>query len=126
MQLVFLTSYTVNQEMLRDSKKKPYGFELFVDEKQLGLNWWDGSKSRYGLEDLRRNCPCAQCKELRLRKSEESGLNVLVGDEICATSDVAQIEFVGRYGLKIHWADGHDYGIYTFEYFRALDNSNFD
>ena len=109
--------------MLRDSKRKPHGYELFTDERELGINWDDGSKSRYELEALRRSCPCAQCKEIRLNRSEEGGLNVLVAAELCATSEVAQIEFVGRYGLKIRWADGHDHGIYTFEYFRVLDAS---
>ena len=61
--------------MLRDSKRKPHGYELFTDERELGINWDDGSKSRYELEALRRSCPCAQCKEIRLNRSEEGGLN---------------------------------------------------
>jgi ATP-binding protein involved in chromosome partitioning len=28
---------------------------------------------------------------------------------------------VGRYGIQISWTDGHDTGIYTFEYLRSLD-----
>jgi DUF971 family protein len=31
-----------------------------------------------------------------------------------------EIEAVGRYGLKITWSDGHNLGIYTFEYLRTL------
>jgi len=27
---------------------------------------------------------------------------------------------VGRYGIKIRWADGHDAGIYTFEMLREF------
>tara|TARA_B100001094_G_C18133499_1_gene773651 strand:+ start:640 stop:975 length:336 start_codon:yes stop_codon:yes gene_type:complete len=108
--------------MNRNSKKQARGFELIESEKVLGIKWGDGSKSRFELEELRRSCPCAQCKEVRLNRSEEGdGLNILVGDELFATSEVAKIEFVGRYGIKIQWADGHDHGIYTFEYFRTLD-----
>ena len=108
--------------MNRDSKKRAHGFELFEGDKALGINWGDGSKSRFELEGLRRSCPCAQCREVRLNRSEDGdGLNILVDDELFATSEVAKIEFVGRYGIKIQWADGHDHGIYTFEYFRALD-----
>ena len=31
-----------------------------------------------------------------------------------------RIDSVGRYGFKIAWSDGHDLGIYTFEYLRGL------
>ena len=31
------------------------------------------------------------------------------------------VSYVGRYGIRIEWANGHDHGIYTFEFFRALD-----
>ncbi|MXY84151.1 MAG: DUF971 domain-containing protein [Gemmatimonadetes bacterium] len=38
-----------------------------------------------------------------------------------ATAEVRGVSYVGRYGIRIEWADGHDHGIYTFEFFRALD-----
>ncbi len=31
-----------------------------------------------------------------------------------------EIEPVGRYGMRITWSDGHNLGIYTFEYLRKL------
>jgi DUF971 family protein len=30
--------------------------------------------------------------------------------------------WVGRYALSIQWSDGHDMGIYTFDYLRKLCN----
>lgn len=32
----------------------------------------------------------------------------------------AGAELVGNYGLRIRWNDGHDLGIYDFEYLRSL------
>ncbi len=31
----------------------------------LTLHWADGTTSHFGLEELRRNCPCAECRGLR-------------------------------------------------------------
>ena len=31
----------------------------------LTLRWADGTESHFGLEELRRNCPCAECRGLR-------------------------------------------------------------
>ena len=31
----------------------------------LTLRWADGTDSHFGLEELRRNCPCAECRGLR-------------------------------------------------------------
>jgi DUF971 family protein len=32
---------------------------------------------------------------------------------------VEKAEMVGNYALKLHFSDGHDAGIYTFEYLRS-------
>jgi len=31
-----------------------------------------------------------------------------------------QVEAVGTYGITIQWEDGHHFGIYNWEYLRAL------
>jgi DUF971 family protein len=33
------------------------------------------------------------------------------------------VESVGRYALRVRFADGHDTGIYSFELLRELDQS---
>ena len=71
------------------------------------------------LEGLRRECPCAHCRELR--DANEGGLTLLQPEAVSATAEVRGVSYVGRYGIRIEWADGHDHGIYTFEFFRALD-----
>ena len=51
----------------------------------------------------------------------EGGLTLLQPEVVSATAEVRGVSYVGRYGIRIEWADGHDHGIYTFEFFRAID-----
>ncbi len=106
--------------MLSKRKKKPHSVELQGDEGMLCVRWSDGSQSRYDLDGLRRSCPCALCREAH---EESDELSVLSGEALSATAEAQRVEFVGRYGLRIEWADGHDHGIYTFDFFRQLDEA---
>lgn len=105
--------------MLR-GKKKPRSVELLADEGMLCVRWSDGTQSRYDLDGLRRSCPCALCREAREHSDE---LSLLSGEAVSATAEAQRVDFVGRYGLRIQWADGHDQGIYTFDFFRQLDDT---
>ncbi|MEE2726993.1 MAG: DUF971 domain-containing protein [Candidatus Latescibacterota bacterium] len=105
--------------MLRE-KKKPRSVELLADEGMLCVRWSDGTQSRYDLNGLRRSCPCALCREAREQGDE---LSLLSGEAITATAEAQRVDFVGRYGLRIVWGDGHDQGIYTFDFLRQLDDA---
>ena len=105
------------------NKKRPAEIGLRDDE--LAIRWQDGSDSRYALEAFRRNCPCALCRALReepgVRTPPAPGpleLPMLNDTAASATSQASGWALVGRYGLRLTWADGHDHGIYTFEYLR--------
>ena len=104
--------------MLR-GKKKPRSVELLADEGMLCVRWSDGTRSRYDLNGLRRSCPCALCRAAREQSDE---LSLLSGEAISATAEAQRVDFVGRYGLRILWGDGHDQGIYTFDFLRQLDD----
>jgi DUF971 family protein len=90
---------------------------------QLVITWSDGSASRFGLRQLRRDCPCAGCQELRLHPpaAAPGELVLLDGRAAAASGEAVRLEPVGRYGLRIVWGDGHDHGIYTFANLRQLD-----
>ena len=105
--------------MLR-GKKKPRSVELLADEGMLCVRWSDGTQSRYDLNGLRRSCPCALCREAREQSDQ---LSLLSGEAITATAEAQRVDFVGRYGLRILWGDGHDQGIYTFDFLRQLDDA---
>lgn len=86
--------------------------EVELDREQsLTLRWADGTTSRFALADLRRNCPCAECRGRR-EQGEIPG-----GD---ATPIAVDAHLVGGWGLSIRWRDGHDTGIYSFDLLRKL------
>ena len=84
---------------------------------QLALSWVDGSESYISMERLRRNCPCAVCQ------GEPDALGRVVkpvqklGD---GAFELAGIDRVGGYALQLRWADGHNSGIYGFDYLKRL------
>ena len=85
-----------------------------VDSKHLGITWSDGHQSVYNVKALREACYCAVCKD------EFTGENRIPPGSIPEGVYPAEIQPVGRYGLTIHWSDGHDTGIYPFDRLRGL------
>ena len=62
------------------------------------------------------------CRDQRaLDDVQEGQLKLLDGEAATATAEARGFVNVGRYGLRITWADGHDTGIYTFEALREQD-----
>ena len=56
----------------------------------------------------------------REKQVAKDGLHVITSGEAAATDKVLNVAAVGRYAIKVTWADGHDTGIYTFDYLRQL------
>jgi ATP-binding protein involved in chromosome partitioning len=80
----------------------------------LRIVWNDGHTSDYPVRSLRLACRCAHCVE------EHTGRPLLRSDTVPMDVKPVRITSVGRYALAFAWSDGHDSGIYTFEYLRAL------
>jgi DUF971 family protein len=85
-------------------------------ERGVTITWDDGHMSRLGLEDLRANCLCAQCRGLR-----DQGQEAWPGPGAPADLRIESVREVGNWGLNFHWNDGHTTGIYTWEILRAWD-----
>ncbi len=85
-----------------------------IDDKTLGLEWDDGRKSTYSLRVLRGSCNCASCVD------EVTGERIVFPEHIPESIRAIEARAVGRYALQFVWSDGHDSGIYTFEYLRRL------
>ena len=80
----------------------------------LRVTWGDGRECRYGAARLRRLCPCAQCV------NEFTGERVLRAESVPDDLTIDDVNLVGRYALTFRWSDGHDSGIYSFRYLRAI------
>lgn len=89
-----------------------------IENDKLQISWIDGLTFTISLKDLRENCPCAQCQgeEVGFRKYKPVKLEVFSPTKY----EIQNIEPVGNYALQIIWKDGHDTGIYSFEYLRSL------
>ena len=85
---------------------------------ELAIKWEDGGESFLRLETLRRACPCAGCK------GEVDVLgNLYKGPERALTPQsvqLVQIVSVGGYALQPVWADGHNTGLYSFDYLKRV------
>lgn len=80
----------------------------------LRIEWQDGRVSRYPVRSLRLACRCARCVD------EHTGRPLLVAENVPDDVRPVRISPVGRYAIQIAWTDGHDSGIYSFEYLREL------
>src|ERR1700687_2649069 len=83
---------------------------------QLVIDWSDGVRSTYAWSHLRKNCPCAGCREEREKPPDP--FRILKTTELVPLAPIAMTR-VGRYAYKIVWSDGHDTGIFTLEHLRA-------
>ena len=92
--------------------------DLQVIGTELGIRWDDGSESFIPLLTLRRHCPCAACAG---EKDILGNLYKGPGKPLTArSSEVIRLEPVGGYAVQPVWADGHNTGLYTYEYLRRL------
>lgn len=86
----------------------------------LIITWSDGKQFRYTANLLRRECPCATCREKRTAQEQNPfQLTILKPEEIAPLS-IRGMKPVGTYAYTIDFSDGHNTGIYTFETLRSL------
>jgi DUF971 family protein len=84
---------------------------------ELAIIWNDGAESYLNLELLRRACPCAGCG------GEPDVLGNISRPQVSYTAasfQLASFNLVGGYAVQPRWRDGHDTGLYTFQYLRRL------
>lgn len=94
-----------------------------LDTSILRIVWGDGLDVGIPLETLRRHCPCAYCKG-----EQVFGTTVMVPLVQYAPGmyELVGLEPVGNYGIRAHWADGHDTGIYPWYLLRQIAKSMVD
>jgi DUF971 family protein len=100
---------------------KPVSIKASKSEGMLRIEWEDGLQSEYPLEGLRAACPCAECKGGHANMGQPGAPEMLEGRlDPGKSAALERLELVGNYALQLVWSDGHSYGIYTWEYLRAL------
>jgi DUF971 family protein len=85
---------------------------------ELAIKWEDGGESFVPLEKLRRHCPCAGC-----RGEVDIMGKLYKGPERPLTPQSFQLRGltrIGTYALQPTWADGHNSGLYSFDYLKEV------
>ncbi|GIK08890.1 MAG: hypothetical protein JETCAE02_16240 [Anaerolineaceae bacterium] len=101
--------------------EKPTGVTANKTHREVTITWSDGHVSVYPFGLLRAACPCASCRGGHENMKAEPDASVFEADlaESPATR-LVNVRAVGSYALSFVWDDGHDYGIYSWHYLRAL------
>lgn len=91
-------------------------------EEGLSVTWEGGQTSFYPVALLRKFSPSAEARMLR-EELDRNPLAVLpahvLGDG--RTLTIIDAELVGNYAIRLHFSDGHDTGIYTWQYLFEMD-----
>ena len=86
-------------------------------DSEISIKWSDDSQTRYTAVQLRRSCPCAGCVD------EWTGKKTLQDSKIPDDLTFKHTSIVGRYALNFHFSDGHDTGIFSFNFLRDLNQT---
>ncbi|MEM9296506.1 MAG: DUF971 domain-containing protein [Planctomycetota bacterium] len=87
----------------------------------LTVRWSDGRISIYPVAYLRRLSPSAETRGQREAEAANP-LLVLKSAPVPAEDLRAEsAELVGNYALRIRFSDGHDTGLYAWDYLRQID-----
>ncbi len=88
-----------------------------TSKETLEVRWDDGHLSSFPIAALREACPCASCKgETILFETYAPPKQVVAPGRF----DLKAIRPVGSYAAQFVWGDGHETGLYSWEYLRGI------
>ena len=90
----------------------------------MDITWKDGHQSHYSFQYLRDACPCALCDQERVKANREPGEGVKQQPGALPMFKPAikpvVASGVGKYAIQFSWNDGHEHGIYSWDFLRAF------
>ena len=90
----------------------------------LAIEWRDGHGSFWPFAWLRHACPCATCHEAREAEDRAPGISRPKAANLLplyqAPPRPAEVTPVGKYALRFTWNDGHEAGLYSWDYLRNV------
>lgn len=78
------------------------------DNHRFAILWNDGKECTYRLNDLQKQCPCAQCND------QSTGARLIDEKTLKENVTAVRIVSIGRYALRIDFTSGCSAGIYDF------------
>jgi DUF971 family protein len=90
----------------------------------VDIEWTDGHLSEYTFLFLRDACPCAMCDDERKKSGRAPGTKTKPKPGELPMFKAAPVpvsaEGVGKYAIKFKWSDGHELGIYSWNWLREI------
>jgi DUF971 family protein len=90
----------------------------------IEIEWKDGHISDWNFAWLRNACPCATCHEEREQAGRKPGEAKPKPQTLLPMYEApvrpTEVTPVGKYAMKFKWSDGHESGIYSWEYLRRV------
>jgi DUF971 family protein len=83
------------------------------EQKLLIVKWKDDTISEIEWKKLRDNCPCADCAELH---GPADPLRL----KLAPNYNLEEVSYIGNYAVQPRWGDGHNTGLYSWNYLREL------
>jgi DUF971 family protein len=99
---------------------RPKAITLNKTEAYLEIVWSDEQVCRYPLGSLREACPCVECRGGHQFMGREYDPDNLLELKPKRSYGIQKIEMVGNYAIQPTWDDGHQTGIYTWDYLKRL------
>ena len=88
----------------------------------MDIEWRDGHRSHFSFQWLRDACPCALCDAERDKSGRAIGAALKPAPgALPMFREPARPEAIkptGKYALAFDWNDGHQHGIYSWEFLR--------
>jgi DUF971 family protein len=89
----------------------------------MDIVWKDGHHSHFSFPFLRDACPCATCDDERGKSGRAIGAapQPKPGElpMFRPSPRPTDAQAIGRYAIGFNWNDGHDTGIYSWDFLRA-------
>src|ERR1700709_1929299 len=90
----------------------------------IEIDWHDGHHSAWNFAWLRNACPCATCHEEREHSGRPVGVAKPQPQTLLplyeAPARPLEVTPVGKYALRFKSSDGHESGIYSWDYLRRV------
>jgi DUF971 family protein len=92
-------------------------------DRGVTIQWDEDTTSYYSVAYLRRMSPSADMKQLR-EEMEKNPLAILPASNASGPLTILDAQLKGNYALWIRFSDGHETGIYSWQYLREIDPSD--
>lgn len=95
-------------------------FKRNADNNSFNIKFDDGFETNIPARTLRENCPCAGCKgeEVLFHRYVPTSPIPLT----LKSFELEKAEMVGNYAIQFYWKDGHNAGLYNWEYLREISD----